>query len=42
MCGGVRVIYFYQHMDTPPYLLMVYAKARREVYRPTKSGPRAS
>jgi hypothetical protein len=32
--GGVRVIYFYQHMDTPLYLLMVYAKARREDLSP--------
>jgi hypothetical protein len=28
--GGVRVIYFYLHMEAPLYLLMVYAKARRE------------
>jgi hypothetical protein len=28
--GGVRVIYFYQHMDTPLYLLMVYSKAQHE------------
>jgi hypothetical protein len=32
--GGVRVIYFYQHMDSPLYLLMVYAKARREDLSP--------
>jgi hypothetical protein len=28
--GGVRVIYFYYRADVPLYLLMVYAKARRE------------
>ena len=28
--GGVRVIYFYYRTDTPLYLLMVYAKARKE------------
>lgn len=28
--GGARVIYFYQHLDAPLYLLMVYAKARQE------------
>jgi hypothetical protein len=28
--GGARVIYFFQHTDAPLYLLMVYAKARRE------------
>ncbi len=28
--GGVRVIYFYLHMEAPLYLLMVYAKARRD------------
>ena len=28
--GGVRVIYFYHAADRPLYLLMVYAKARRE------------
>ena len=28
--GGVRVIYFYHDEDRPLYLLMVYAKARRE------------
>src|SRR4051812_12536396 len=28
--GGARVVYFYQHADAPLYLLMVYAKARRE------------
>jgi hypothetical protein len=32
--GGVRVVYFYQHMDAPLYLLMVYAKARREDLSP--------
>lgn len=28
--GGVRVIYFHHDVDRPLYLLMVYAKARRE------------
>jgi hypothetical protein len=28
--GGARVIYFYHSVDRPLYLLMVYAKARRE------------
>jgi hypothetical protein len=28
--GGARVIYFFQHTDAPLYLMMVYAKARRE------------
>jgi RelE toxin of RelE / RelB toxin-antitoxin system len=28
--GGVRVIYFFHHPDRPLYLLMVYAKARKE------------
>jgi hypothetical protein len=28
--GGARVIYFYHDADRPLYLLMVYAKARRE------------
>ena len=28
--GGVRVVYFYHDADQPLYLLMVYAKARRE------------
>jgi hypothetical protein len=32
--GGVRVIYFYRHADAPLYLLMVYAKARRENLSP--------
>ena len=32
--GGVRVIYFYYHADAPIYLLMVYAKARREDLSP--------
>jgi hypothetical protein len=32
--GGVRVIYFYHHPDAPLYLLMVYAKARREDLSP--------
>ncbi|MDB5395266.1 MAG: addiction module toxin RelE [Rhodospirillales bacterium] len=32
--GGVRVIYFFQHVDAPLYLLMVYAKARSENLSP--------
>ena len=32
--GGVRVIYFYYRADVPIYLLMVYAKARREDLAP--------
>jgi len=28
--GGTRVIYFYHDADRPLYLLLVYAKARRE------------
>jgi len=28
--GGARVIYFHHAVDRPLYLLMVYAKARRE------------
>jgi hypothetical protein len=32
--GGVRVIYFYYRADVPLYLLMVYAKARREDLAP--------
>jgi hypothetical protein len=28
--GGARVIYFYRDADRPLYLLLVYAKARRE------------
>ena len=28
--GGARVIYFHHDVDRPLYLLMVYAKARRE------------
>ena len=32
--GGARVIYFYHHADRPLYLLMVYAKARRENLTP--------
>ena len=32
--GGVRVIYFYHTPDMPLYLLMVYAKARREDLSP--------
>jgi hypothetical protein len=32
--GGVRVIYFYHRSDVPLYLLMIYAKARREDLSP--------
>jgi hypothetical protein len=32
--GGARVIYFYHNVDRPLYLLMVYAKARREDLTP--------
>src|SRR5712691_4577442 len=32
--GGARVIYFYHDADRPLYLLMVYAKARRENLTP--------
>jgi hypothetical protein len=32
--GGVRVIYFYHDRKRPLYLLMVYAKARREDLTP--------
>lgn len=32
--GGARVIYFYHAPDRPLYLLMVYAKARREDLTP--------
>src|SRR5258708_6914053 len=31
---GVRVIYFYDGIEVPVYLLMVYAKARREDLSP--------
>lgn len=32
--GGVRVIYFYHHLDAPLYLLMVYTKAARDDLSP--------
>src|ERR1700674_5326139 len=32
--GGVRVIYFYHDAERPLYLLLVYAKARRENLTP--------
>ena len=32
--GGVRVIYFYHDAARPLYLLMIYAKARREDLTP--------
>lgn len=32
--GGTRVIYFYHNASRPLYLLMVYAKARREDLTP--------
>ena len=34
--GGARVIYFYVHADAPIYLLMAYAKAKREDMTPTE------
>ncbi len=40
--GGVRVIYYYHDGDRPLYLLMVYAKARREdLYPDEKRAVRA-
>lgn len=35
--GGVRVIYFYHDADMPLYLLMIYAKARRENLSPDQT-----
>lgn len=35
--GGVRVIYFYYDRATPLYLLMVYAKARKEDLTPAEA-----
>jgi hypothetical protein len=32
--GGARVIYFYRDADRPLYLLMVYAKARKDDLAP--------
>jgi hypothetical protein len=32
--GGTRVIYFYHNASRPLYLLMVYAKARKEDLSP--------
>jgi hypothetical protein len=32
--GGVRVIYFYHDLGMPLYLLMIYAKARRDDLSP--------
>jgi hypothetical protein len=32
--GGTRIIYFYHDVDRPLYLLMIYAKARREDLTP--------
>jgi len=32
--GGVRIIYFYHHPAMPLYLLMIYAKARRDDLSP--------
>jgi hypothetical protein len=34
--GGVRVVYFYHDGERPLYLLMVYAKARREDLSPAE------
>jgi hypothetical protein len=35
--GGVRVIYFYYDDERPLYLLMVYAKARKEDLTPDEA-----
>ena len=35
--GGVRVIYFYYDQERPLYLLMVYAKARKENLTPDET-----
>src|SRR5258708_18194368 len=35
--GGVRVIYFYHDPGMPLYLLMIYAKARRDHHSPDAS-----
>jgi len=32
--GGARVVYFYHHADAPIYLLLAYAKAKREDMTP--------
>lgn len=32
--GGVRVIYFYLHINAPLYLLLIYAKARQSDLTP--------
>ncbi len=32
--GGVRVIYFYHDLETPLFLIMIYAKAQREDMTP--------
>jgi hypothetical protein len=32
--GGARVIYFYHHAEAPLYLLLTYAKAKREDMTP--------
>jgi hypothetical protein len=32
--GGARVVYYFRNVDRPLYLLMVYAKARREDLTP--------
>lgn len=32
--GGARMIYFYHHADAPLYLLLTYAKAKREDMTP--------
>jgi hypothetical protein len=34
--GGTRVVYFYYHADAPLYLLMVYAKARKDDLTPAE------
>jgi len=34
--GGVRVIYFYHASNMPLYLLLIYAKARRDNWTPSE------
>jgi len=40
--GGARVIYFYHHADAPIYLLLAYAKAKREDMTPDEKKAVAS
>jgi hypothetical protein len=37
--GGVRIIYFYHDPAMPVYLLMIYAKVRRDDLSPEADGP---